>query len=292
MIDLHIHSDKSDGTDSPIEILKKAEELKLEYISITDHESIEAYRDFEKIDVKKYYNGKIINGIELKNFYNGHIIDILGYDIDLDLIQKHLDKYFKKNTHAVLQTKYLKNFYNQAEAMNLKLTPIEELNWNPDKDWASLVFYEEIKKYPENELKLAKDIWDNDFSYFKQNYTYNKENSFYNDKSKDYPSPEITVKAIHKAGGKAFIAHTFEYSWIEDKKEFLDYLIKDVKIDGLECFHSNFKNNEFEYLIEYCRKHNLYMSGGSDYHGKNKPDIALGRGRNNLSISKNILKWY
>jgi hypothetical protein len=291
MIDLHIHSDKSDGTDTPLDILEKAQKLNLKYISFTDHETVSAYKDFENIDVSKHYTGKIVNGIELKNYYNGCIIDILGYGIDLKAIQKHLDKYFSKNTHAVLQIKYLKNFYKEAKGLNLKLTPIDELDWNPDKDWASGVFFKELKKYPENESKLPKDLWENDFKYFKKHYTYNKNNLFFNDKSKDYPSPEITVKAIHEAGGKAFIAHTFEYTWIDDKQKFLDDLRENAKIDGVECFYSNFTDSESEFLIDYCKKHNLYMSGGSDYHGNNKPGINVGIGRGKLKVSKSILEW-
>ncbi len=66
MIDLHIHTTYSDGSDSPIEILKQAEKLKLKYISITDHDNCNAYKELQKIDVKKYYSGIIVPGIEIK----------------------------------------------------------------------------------------------------------------------------------------------------------------------------------------------------------------------------------
>ena len=65
MIDLHMHSTNSDGTDSVIDLLKKAEEKNLDYISITDHDTCNGYDELEKIDVKEYYNGKIIPGIEI-----------------------------------------------------------------------------------------------------------------------------------------------------------------------------------------------------------------------------------
>ena len=53
MIDLHIHSTNSDGTDSVVEILKKAQDLKLDYISITDHDNCNAYNEVKNIDIKK-----------------------------------------------------------------------------------------------------------------------------------------------------------------------------------------------------------------------------------------------
>lgn len=66
MIDLHIHTTYSDGADSLIEVLKKAENNNLDYISITDHDNCNAYKELEFLDVKKYYTGKIIPGIEIK----------------------------------------------------------------------------------------------------------------------------------------------------------------------------------------------------------------------------------
>ena len=69
MIDLHIHSNNSDGSDSVLEILKKCEELKLNYISFTDHETCAAYNELKNINIKKYYSGTIIPGIEIKCAY-------------------------------------------------------------------------------------------------------------------------------------------------------------------------------------------------------------------------------
>ena len=65
MIDLHIHTNNSDGSDSVIEVLKKAEKHKLSHISITDHESVNGHYQLKDIDVKKYFSGKIIPGAEL-----------------------------------------------------------------------------------------------------------------------------------------------------------------------------------------------------------------------------------
>ena len=74
MIDLHIHSNNSDGSNSVLEILKKCKELKLDYISFTDHETCTAYSELKNIDIKKYYSGIIIPGIEIKCAYNGRLI--------------------------------------------------------------------------------------------------------------------------------------------------------------------------------------------------------------------------
>ena len=94
MIDLHMHTHYSDGTNSVTEILQKAEELKLEYISITDHNTCEAHEELENIDVSKYYSGKIITGVELNTIVLDIPIEILGYGIDIHKIKGVL-----KNTY-------------------------------------------------------------------------------------------------------------------------------------------------------------------------------------------------
>ena len=71
MIDLHIHTTYSDGADNLIDVLKKAEKNKLEYISITDHDNCNAYKELKKINIRSYYTGNIIPGIEIKCGYKG-----------------------------------------------------------------------------------------------------------------------------------------------------------------------------------------------------------------------------
>ena len=69
-------------------------------------------------------------------------------------------------------------------------------------------------------------------------------------------------------------------------------LRKECDLDGVEAFHSTFTLNQMLEIQEYAKKNNLYISGGSDYHGVNKPEIKLKVGSDNLNISKNILEWY
>ena len=82
----------------------------------------------------------------------------------------------------------------------------------------------------------------------------------------------------------------FEYKF-DDTIKFIDDLMQEVKLDGIECFHpSSADDDKKDILVDYARKNNLYISGGSDYHGKLKPDIQIGIGRGNLNISENIIK--
>lgn len=281
MLDLHIHTNNSDGTFTVEEVLKEAEKLKLSCISITDHESCKGHEELKNINVKEIYSGKIITGIELKNYYQDRVIDILGYNVDLDKMVEYLDENYKDKTHRKLETKNLKHFYKQAEGYGLMLNPIEEIEWNPDKDWASVGFYNEMKKHPENERKVPPDLWES-FSNFKKDYVYNRKNMFFLDKKDDYPSPTRTVQAIHNAGGIAVLAHVYEYKWVENQIEYIKKLIGKSGLDGIECYYSNFTDKQRDTLLQYAEKNKLCISGGTDFHGKNRKGVEIGIGRGNM----------
>ena len=292
MIDLHIHTNNSDGSDSVIDVLKKAQKHELSYMSITDHESVNGHYELRNIDVKQYFSGKIIPGVELKNYYKDRVIDILAYNIDIDKFNEYLEKNYKNKTHRMLETKNLKHLYKQAKAYGLTLDPIEEIKWDPDSDWGSFIVYNEIKKHPENEAKVPKDLWES-FSNFKKDYVYNRNNMFFLDKKDDYPSPAETVKQVHLAGGVAFLAHVHEYKWVKDKIQYITELVKNSNLDGIECYYSNFTEEQIKELLEYCKKNHLYTSGGTDYHGAKRPSVEIGVGKGNLRIPDEIIKdWY
>ena len=291
MIDLHIHTNNSDGSEDIKDVLKMAEEQGLSYISITDHESVNGHFELRNINPKDYYSGVIIPGAELKNYYKDRVIDILAYNIDVDIFNEYLVKKYKDKTHAMLETKNLKHFYKQAKGYGLVLDPIDSIVWDKDKEWGSVVFYNELKKHPENEAKVPKDLWES-FANFKKDYVYNRNNMFFLDKKDDYPSPKETVEAIHKAGGLAFLAHVHEYKWINDKLEYIGNLVKDSSLDGIECYYSNFTDEQIKELVTYCKSNNLLISGGTDFHGKPRPSVKVGIGKGNLKVPESILDWY
>lgn len=104
------------------------------------------------------------------------------------------------------------------------------------------------------------------------------------------PSYKEVIDIIHKAGGKAFLAHPFEYR-IPDTMKFIEDLRKEAELDGIECLHpSSVDDDKKDILVAYAKENHLYISGGSDYHGTPKPDIEIGVGKGNLSISKEIIE--
>ena len=66
--------------------------------------------------------------------------------------------------------------------------------------------------------------------------------------------------------------------------------IKEYELDGLECFYTTFTEEQSNYLINLCKERQMYMSGGSDFHGTRKVNHNLGIGHDNLSIDETIIK--
>jgi predicted metal-dependent phosphoesterase TrpH len=94
---------------------------------------------------------------------------------------------------------------------------------------------------------------------------------------------------IKKAGGKSFLAHLYGY-FTEDHQDFLDSIISLNALDGIECYHSLHSIERTKHLLKYCTEHNLYASGGSDYHGALKPNVKMGESILGTPIPYDILK--
>lgn len=289
MIDLHLHTTYSDGADTLVELLENAEKLKLECISITDHDTCEGYKELEKLDVKKYFSGIIINGVEIKCAYKKRLIEILGYNVNTEIINKYMDEFHEDHSKEKLQQKYFEILYETCLKKGLYLQPKEKIEFDPKKDWASLAIYKEIKSHEQNKEKLPEDFWQ-DFTIFSKKYCGDINSAWYIDKSEDYLSLEEAIKLVKDAGGLVFLPHIFIYKWAEDKKKLLDDLVSNYEIDGVECMHSEFTQEDIDYLLDYTTKNKLYKSGGSDYHGVNKPGIKMAIGKGNLKIEKELIK--
>ena len=90
------------------------------------------------------------------------------------------------------------------------------------------------------------------------------------------------IDIIHDAGGIAVLAHPLLYPFDgEDKLTEIETILKNYDLDGLECEYPLFSNEERHSLKNIIIKYKKYMTGGTDYHAKNKPNIKIGTGINN-----------
>ena len=198
-------------------------------------------------------------------------------------------EFYKDKSKEKLQLKYFNKTYEACKQLGFKLTEKDKFEWNPKTDWASFTIYTDLKKYPENEGVYAEDIL-NDFTTFNKKYCGDKNSILFIDKSEDYPSLETAIQAIRNAGGLVFMPHLFIYKAIKDKEAFIDDIITNYDVDGLECYHSEFSEEEIQYLLDLTEKKNLLRSGGSDYHGINKKGIEMAVGKGNLKIEDNLVE--
>ncbi len=197
MIDLHMHTQYSDGTDTIIEILKKAENKKLSYISITDHNTCNGYLELKNIDIKKYYSGNIIKGIELNTHIFGIVIELLGYGIDIEKMSKIASSKYL-NTEKYLE--FRKNaMYNKFKENNIEIPDDFIQNMNPDVSWITcfMIYLKELKKQGKYEaINSITDEMLEDHKVFYRQYLCDKDNIFYMDPKTMYPNLEECIDII------------------------------------------------------------------------------------------------
>lgn len=288
MIDLHIHSNHSDGADPLENILKKAETKKLDTISITDHDSIAAYFELEHNScLKSLFSGKIITGCEFKTFYGGISIEVLGYGFDYKKIK------MPKNDSKKIQELYLDYFKSILDKYGFIYNPLElyiDFN-NPRKHYAGFVLANEILNHKENESLIKQMGVFTAYDFFRVHQS-NKNSIFYIDESKYYPDIKQIIDLIHEAGGLAFLAHPYIYQGV-NQDDLVKNIIENTEIDGIECIYPLFTEEQRKQLMMDTKKYKKFASGGTDYHGNMKPNIELGSGiNNNVTVDEClILDW-
>ena len=287
MIDLHMHTIYSDGDKTVEEVLKMCENKKLEYISITDHDTCKQYND-EALKNNNIFNGKIIIGSELHAVFQKKSIEILAYNINPNIINEWCEKYYSEEKLKEQQDIFRQRLFDICNKHGLAYDESKIRKPKKVSEYVERPIYEEVMKHKENHEILGE--FTESFGIFFRKGLANPESSYFMNHIEFRPPYKEVIDIIHKAGGKAFLAHPFEYKF-KDTIEFINDLRKEKELDGIECFHPSANQEQRNILVEYAKNNNLYISGGSDYHGSPKPDIEIGVGRGDLSISKEILNW-
>lgn len=282
MIDLHIHTKFSDGTWSPLEVLQEAEKIKLEVISITDHDSVMAYEELKKIDCKNYFSGKIITGAEINTVYDGMQIEVLAYDYNYDKFKVWIkENYVDRRPDLVAE---FNGMIASCKKHNLKLS--NDIVYT-SREWPIDTIFRDVTKYEENRKFFSEDEWTNVDAFYISSIT-RKDFPVYFDSSIHFPTLKEVADAVRSAGGKLFVAHIWRYNF-KNLTQILDAFVEQNLIDGLEVFHSTFTDEQSAFLFDYCTKNNLFMSGGTDCHGNKKKHRKLGVGNGNMCIDKKII---
>lgn len=287
MIDLHMHTCYSDGTDSVCELLKKVASVELEAISITDHNSCLAYEALEQLTVSDYYHGDIIVGCEFTTSFEHRLIEVLGYGFDYHKVQAYLDSYYTKEVVEERTSLLYHSLITKIKELGLIFALDEVRDKKFDNEFFEREIYEELVKYPENKKIFGEDIFSSFSDFFRKGLT-NPTSKLFLNYPKYKPAIKDIIDLVHQAGGLVFLAHPFQYKF-EDTKEFLDRIYEKCDFDGIECFYTTFSQEQSEFLIKFAKERGLFISGGSDYHGSNKKQHELGVGRGNLDIDKKLI---
>jgi hypothetical protein len=286
MIDLHLHTRYSDGKNTVFEILDKAEEMGIEVLSITDHDSVDTYLNYSKEEISNHYKGKIIVGCEFTVQINGQRLEILGYNFDVNIVNKFLKEYYPENFWSskieIFQNRLLENL-RKSDLKYDEKSIIEQFDGTYKLE---SIVYNELIKYKENYEILGEDTLSRKSIFFRRCCS-NPDSVLFMNYAEFRPYIDDVIELIHKAGGLAFYAHPFNKYQVKDEKGLLEEVYKH-DIDGVECYYSGFDDEQIKYIEEFARTHNLLISGGSDCHDING-EIKLGVGKGNLNVDKKIL---
>lgn len=250
MIDLHIHSNYSDGSDSIEKIIEQAKLLNLKQISITDHNILDG-----SIYANSIYDKSLI-GVELSTNYHDIEVHVLGYfpnGSDFKNVKFVINEGEAYKKVAILET--IENLNNMG--IDIKITELSEFAKgiiNRVHICQALMKHGYISSINEG---FEKYVGDGCPAYVER---------------KTVPLNEI-IDAIHLDKGIAVIAHPYEYDKLESIDNFLIDIINDI--DGIECYHPSATEKQSLHLIQIAKKNNKIITGGSDYHGINKPEIKI-----------------
>lgn len=284
MIDLHTHTNYSDGTWNVKKLLEEAEKNNIEILSITDHNNVLSHIEIKENNYSKIFNGRIISGVELNTIANKAKVEFLAYNFDVEKMNEWCKKTYK---NKLFNEDLDIEFKNMITASKRNGVILDEIKYNKNDGWPIDFIFPEIKKHIENKKLFDDKEW-NDIDYFFRCCTCREDFPLYINMEETNPLAKDVISAVHDFGGKVFLAHLYNYP-LKDYKQYLDVLVKEKLIDGIEVYHSNFTEEQSKFLIDYCKKNNLLMSGGSDCHGDKKANRKLGIGFGNLNIPKDIV---
>lgn len=202
MIDLHMHTKYSDGTDEIIDILKKAEEKKLKCISITDHNTVNAYLALENINVSDYYSGKIIIGVELNTKVLNVPIEILGYNFDYKLLKEKLPNiYISAEERNKIEFSRL---VEKCKKAGIEISD-DDISKYDGKSFTSKYIHQIITKDVNNKKYFDEDTFNSNINFYRK-YMSDPTGPFYVEMDDIVPDFETAANLIKECGRKSFLA--------------------------------------------------------------------------------------
>jgi predicted metal-dependent phosphoesterase TrpH len=252
--DLHIHSTASDGRLTPAEVVREAAKKGLKFIALTDHDTTDGIAE-AKETAKSYPNLKLIPGVEIST--------------DIPQGEAHVLGYFFDYTSRELAER-LEHFRNsrlgRARKMVVKLNKLGvHLDWRRIEQIAG----SSVMGRPHiAQAMLEKGYIDS----FKQAFTdyIGREGPAYVEREKLTPAEAVVL--IIKARGLAVLAHPFTVG----EPEAMITQLKAAGLAGIETYYNGYSDEEIGRLLTIAEKYQLITTGGSDFHGIDPTETAIG----------------
>lgn len=270
-IDLHTHSTASDGTLTPAQLAAYAAEKGLKAFALTDHDTTEGIT--EAASAAKKYHIELVPGIELSASWQGKDIHIVGLDIDCENCR------FQE---------ILQSFQDSREIRNDKMLALLR---KENIDISRRALEEAFPDSVFTRAHFARFLLDNHYVGSMQEAF----DRYLGDHAKCFvPREKVTpfqaISLIHEGGGKAVFAHPVLTRLSKDRLESLVNELKHAGLDAMETIYSTYTPSDELAMTQMAKRHGLKRSGGSDFHGSNKPYIDLAVGKGNLKIPYSILE--
>lgn len=269
MIDLHIHSTASDGSDAPEAIARKAKARGLSAAAITDHDNLGGVERFLGECRELGLTG--FSGVEISSSFEGDTIHLLGYGVN--------------PFHPELRTQFGSVLGGREDRNRRILEKLCGLGFPLGWDEVAAFAGSGVIGRPHFAMAMVA-----------RGYVASPQEAFdrflgngkaaYCDRVR--LSPEENIRLVKAAGGVAVWAHPNQWSGNLEKVEAaLDSLVR-MGLGGIECYYSTFTPEIVVELLRMAKSRGLVATGGSDYHGVSKPAISIGSGFGRLCVPDSL----
>lgn len=269
MIDLHSHTSESDGTFSPAELVAEAKAIGLEALAITDHDTFAGYDLAKPIATSAGLD--LVCGIELSTKFRGRSVHLLGY---FPVSEPNTE--FRSWITGLQESRKKRNVLMVERLRSLGVDITYEEVRAKGKSLAGRPHFARVlidKGYVTSIQQAFEEYLDESAKAFVE-----REEADFTD----------AVERIRSAGGIPSVAHPIRLKTLP-----LEETIAEMTTQGLlalEVYHSDHKPERVEVYRNLADRYGLAMTGGSDFHGGNKPGIQLGTGAGqNLSVPVQLL---
>ncbi|MGI6152635.1 MAG: PHP domain-containing protein [Christensenellaceae bacterium] len=270
MIDMHIHTTASDGTDTPEKIIEKCRKLNLELCSICDHDTVAS--QYTAVREVKKTKLQYLTGLELSVKHEGEI-HLLGYGVDIE------------NDALKAEMEVLRR--SREARIGRIIEKLGENNIRITFEDVAEVAHGETMGRPHVALALLGKGYVQDMQEAFEKYLGERGTCYVQRKKL---TAEQAVATVKEAGGCPVIAHP-KFIRTQNFEKLLKTL-KEIGVEGIEAYYPAHTDAEVDYYVGLAKKYGLLVTEGSDYHGAVKPHTALASERRDGEMLRECVNFF